>query len=51
MTAVREIVESGSPQVMVHALEILDLLIADTLKPFVFSLLDGQTPLAFVRKL
>jgi ATP:ADP antiporter, AAA family len=51
ITAVREIVEVGSPQAMVHALEILDLLIADVLKPFVFPLLEGQSHLAVVRKL
>ncbi len=51
ITAVREIVEVGSPQSMVHALEILDLLIADVLKPFVFPLLEGQSHLAIVRKL
>jgi HEAT repeat protein len=51
ITAVREIVETGSPQAMVHALEILDLLISPVLKPFVFPLLEGQTHLAIVRKL
>jgi HEAT repeat protein len=51
ITAVREIVASGSPQAMVHALEILDLLISPVLKPFVFPLLEGQSHLAIVRKL
>ena len=46
ITAVREIVEVGSPQAMVHALEILDLLISAVLKPFVFPLLEGQSHLA-----
>ena len=36
---------------MVHALEILDLLISPVLKPFVFPLLEGQSHLAIVRKL
>ena len=46
VTSVREIVASGSPQGMVHALEILDLLISPVLKPFVFPLLEGQSHLA-----
>jgi HEAT repeat protein len=49
--AVREIVETGSPQAMVPALEILDLLLSPVLKPFVFPLLEGQSYAAVVRKL
>jgi AAA family ATP:ADP antiporter len=36
---------------VVHALEILDLLISPVLKPFVFPLLEGNSHLAVVRKL
>jgi hypothetical protein len=51
IASVRDIIGSGSAQGMVHALEILELLLPPVLKPFVFPVLEGQTHQAVVRKL
>src|SRR5262249_26755460 len=51
ITGVRDIVAAGSPQAMVHALEILDLLVSPALKPLLFPVLEGQTHAAILRKL
>lgn len=51
LAGIREVLTSGTPQATVYALEMLDLLVSPVLKPYVFPVVEGQTPHQIVSRL